>query len=102
MKYLTYKNILTVVVILTLWAILFMINNTITVNADKDRYEIKCASDNTFLLDTKTGLVWRNVWNNNKDKVPCVWQLMDYDGSVVPNSEQKARDYRAKQLTNNY
>ena len=97
-KLITYRNILTVALLLTLWATLFIIHNAITINADKDRYEIKHNGGLTLLLDKKTGLVWRNVYNNNKDRIPSNWDSMDYLGSVVPEGEQKARIARIENI----
>lgn len=98
LKLITYRNILTLAVLLTLWATLFIIYNAITINADKDRYEIKHNGGLTLLLDKKTGLVWRNVYNNNKDRIPSNWDLMDYLGSVVPEGEQDARNKRIENI----
>lgn len=98
LKHITYRNILTTLLLLTLWATLFIIYNAITINADKDRYEIKHNGGLTLLLDKKTGLVWRNVYNNNKDRIPSDWDLMDYLGSVVPEGEQDARNKRIENI----
>ena len=95
-KTITYRNVLTFALLLTLWATIFIIYNAVIMNIDNDRYTIKHNDGLTLLLDKKTGLVWRNVWNNNKDKIPSEWDLMDYSGSVVPEGEQEARNKRAE------
>ena len=93
-KNITYRNVLTFALLLTLWATLFIIYNAVIMNIDNDRYTIKHNDGLTLLLDKKTGLVWRNVWNNKKDRIPSKWELMDYLGSVVPEGEQEARNKR--------
>lgn len=76
---LTYKSILTMLILLTVWCIIFVFGYFVSLSVNKDRYQIKTARSETFLLDTKTGAVWRNVWNNERDKIPCNWELMSYD-----------------------
>jgi hypothetical protein len=98
LNHITYRNVLTTLLLLTLWATLFIIHNAIIINANQDRYEIKHNGGLTLLLDKKTGLVWRNVYNNNKERIPSDWDLMDYLGSVVPEGEQEARNKRIENI----
>ena len=44
-----------------------------------NRYQLFKDSDNTILLDKKTGVTWRNVWNNNTDRIPCNWSIMEHE-----------------------
>ena len=45
-----------------------------------DRYTIINGNyDPTILLDKKTGLTWRNVNCEGKEKIPNCWQLMEND-----------------------
>lgn len=46
-------------------------------NNDKNnRYQIVKTNNNTILLDKKTGLTWRNVWIDEKDKIMNFWDEM--------------------------
>lgn len=82
-KILTYKNIVTALIFFTIWCILFLVvksyNNYVPIN----RYQIVSSSGLTILLDTQTGLAWRNVYTDNKERIPNCWQMMDYPESVL-------------------
>lgn len=75
----TYKSILTMLIFLTVWCIIFVFGYFASMSVNKDRYKINTTRGETLLLDTKTGAVWRNVWNNERDKIPSNWELMSYD-----------------------
>lgn len=45
-----------------------------------DRYQIVKGDNNTILLDKQTGLTWRNVWIDDKDKIPAYWEEMGVIG----------------------
>ena len=78
-----YKNVVTFLIFITVWSVLFIVATSYKNYAPVNRYQIVRDSDNTILLDKQTGLTWRNTWNNNKDKIPCNWELMEYSGGVI-------------------
>ena len=73
-----YKYFVTVVAFLTVWAWMFLTWNIHITSDMGNRYQIVDTSSNILLLDKRTGLVWRNVWNNNKDKILSDWEMMNY------------------------
>lgn len=75
-----YKNIITFLIFITIWSILFIVATSYKNYVPVNRYQIVRDSDNTILLDKQTGLTWRNTWNNSKDRIPCNWELMEYSG----------------------
>ena len=94
----TYKNIVTILAFITIWEILFVVASNFKNYVPVNRYQLFKNNDITILLDKQTGLTWRNVWNNNKDKVPCDWELMNQysDYTDVPIGEQQRRDSMIK------
>jgi hypothetical protein len=62
------------------------------------KYQIVKEDYNVYLLDKQNGYVWRNTYNNNKDRIPSNWDYMTYSGSVVPDGEQKRRDLEFKAI----
>jgi len=89
-----YRNIVTILVFITVWFVLFLIWN-INKNSDTDnRYQVYNADGNTILLDKRTGNTWRNVWCDNKDKIPSCWELMLQNDEYinVPLGERLRRD----------
>lgn len=96
--YLTYKNIVSGLVFITIWVILFIVASNCKNHIPVNRYQLFKDNDNTILLDKQTGLTWRNVWNNNKDKIPSDWELMNQYGDYtdIPIGEQQRRDNMIK------
>ena len=97
---LSFKNIVTVLIFITIWAILFVVASSYKSYVPVNRYQLFKDNDNTILLDRQTGLTWRNVWNNDKDKVPCDWELMNQYGDYtdIPIGEQQRRDAMIKRV----
>ena len=93
MSVFSYKNIITALAFITIWCVLSLIWQIHISSDTGNRYQIVNLSDNTILLDKRTGLTWRNVWNNNKDKLPTNWERMIYEGGdiSVPVGEQQIR-----------
>ncbi len=77
-----YKNVVTFLIFITVWSVLFIVATSYKNYVPVNRYQIVRDSDNTILLDKQTGLTWRNTWNNNKDRIPCNWELMEYSGAT--------------------
>lgn len=80
----------------TLWVIMFLVWKIhITSNSD-NRYQIVNTDNCVILLDKRTGLTWRNVWNNNKEKIPSDWELMhhydDYTNVPISNTNTKKQN----------
>lgn len=77
-KLLNYRNIVTFLIFLTIWGILFSVLFGYKTHISTNRYQLFKDSDNTILLDRQTGMTWRNVWNNSKEKIPCQWEYMEH------------------------
>lgn len=86
-----YRNIVTGLIFITLWIVLITINCNNNRYVQTDRYQLFKDSDNTILLDKQTGMTWRNVWNNSKDKIPSDWEYMEHLDKVnLPIGPKKA------------
>ena len=48
----------------------------LNIHTKTDRYQIVKTDNSTILLDKQTGLTWRNVWTDEKDKIPAYWEEM--------------------------
>lgn len=79
----TYKNVVTLLIFITIWVFIGILYSAYKGYMPTERYTIVKDSDNTILLDKKTGLTWRNTWNNDKEKVPCDWEIMEHKSSVT-------------------
>lgn len=79
-KIFTYKNVITLLTIITVWFMLFIIWDINKKYESGSRYQLFNTKDENLLilLDRKTGLTWRNIWNNNQEKLPTTWERMNY------------------------
>lgn len=93
-----YCFIITFLFFATLWAGMIMVWQIHTTSNAGNRYQIVNSDNLVILLDKRTGLTWRNTWNNNKDKIPSDWELMNQYGEYtnVPYGEQVRRDNMVK------
>lgn len=92
-----YRNIVTGLIFITLWVILIMVNYNNQRYVQTDRYQLFKDSDNTILLDKQTGMTWRNVWNNSKDKIPCDWEYMEHQDTINSPIGPKKAYYKNEQ-----
>ena len=78
---------------ITIWAIMLLVWEIHQTSDAGNRYQIVNSDNCVILLDKRTGLTWRNVWNNNKDKIPTNWSPMTYEGNdlSVPSGERELR-----------
>ena len=59
-----------------------------------ERYQIVKTDDNIILLDKQTGLTWRNVWIDEKNKILAYWDEMLIAGNentLVPIGKKKRK-----------
>lgn len=66
-----------------------------------DRYQIVKTDNSTILLDKKTGLTWRNCWQDEKTKIMAYWEEMeiatyDLENTSVPVGKEKAKQKAIK------
>lgn len=92
-----YRNIVTGLIFITLWVVLIMVNYNNQRYVQTDRYQLFKDSDNTILLDKQTGMTWRNVWNNSKDKIPCDWEYMEHQDTINSPIGPKKAYYKSEQ-----
>jgi hypothetical protein len=76
------NKIIVALAFITIWVLGFkLIENT-----NIERYSIINGEYSpTILLDKKTGVTWRNINCDNKEKVPNCWQMMDMKEGFYPN-----------------
>ena len=93
-----YKNIFTALTFITVWAILFVVWQIHITSDTGNRYQIVNGDNCVILLDKRTGNTWRNVWNNNNEKLPTDWELMNQHGEYtdIPIGEQLRRNEMIK------
>lgn len=64
-----------------------------------ERYQIVKTDDNIILLDKQTGLTWRNVWIDEKNKILAYWDEMLITGNentLVPIGKKKKKNEELK------
>lgn len=88
-----YKVFITLLIFITVWFFMFLVWKIHTTSDTGNRYQIVNSDNSVILLDKRTGLTWRNVWNNEKEKIPANWQPMKYEGNDLnlPIGEYKIR-----------
>lgn len=97
-----FKHILCIGFLVVCWYSLITADKVLEYFYNKDRYTITHSGGLTLLLDTKTGLVWRNVWDDNKSRIPNTWDLMEYTGVAYPVGEEAIRSFRHRSLLDGY
>lgn len=82
----------------TIWAIMLLVWGIHITSDTGNRYQIVNSDNCVILLDKRSGLTWRNVWNNEDEQIPNHWVPMIYEGNNVniPIGEQRLRQHYKK------